>query len=219
MQAIKDFIFDLIHLLPGGRVFTRKYLLSKNFLARSGWKKSVSQGLPVSEDGAPLPWFTYSAMYFLNDRLSPDMRVFEYGSGNSTLWLAERVKEVVSVEHDPDWYRRMTEVFRSSPQINYQHRDLKTGEYALSITELGREFDLVIIDGRDRVDSARHSLACLSPKGVILWDNSDRESYREGYDYLLERGFRRLDFFGTGPISSHGWCTSVFYRSDNCLGI
>jgi hypothetical protein len=219
VQAVKDLIFDLIHLIPGGRVFTRKYLLSKNFLARSGWKKSVSRGLPVSEEGEPLPWFTYSAIHFLAGRLSQDMRVFEYGSGNSTLWLAARVKEVLSVEHDPDWHRRMKQVFQTSSRITYQHHELQSGDYATAIAKSGREFDLVIIDGRDRVSCARNSLSALSPKGVVIWDNSDRDTYKEGYDLLLERGFKRLDFFGTGPISSHGWCTSVFYRPGNCLGI
>ena len=36
----------------------------------------------------------------------PNLRVFEYGCGNSSLWWAQRVEKVVSVEHDEAWYRR-----------------------------------------------------------------------------------------------------------------
>jgi hypothetical protein len=35
--------------------------------------------------------------------VQPHFRVFEYGAGNSSLWWASRVAEVVSVEHDAAW--------------------------------------------------------------------------------------------------------------------
>src|SRR5690606_1268935 len=50
-----------------------------------------------------LPWWNVTATreveQYLASRLS--VRVFEYGAGASTAWLARRATEVVSVEHDP----------------------------------------------------------------------------------------------------------------------
>ena len=46
-----------------------------------------------------LPWFTYPAIEALSNWDLSDKRVFEYGSGFSTLFWASRAKEVVSVEH------------------------------------------------------------------------------------------------------------------------
>lgn len=35
------------------------------------------------------------------------MIVIEYGCDNSTLWWANRVKHVISCEHDRQWYEEM----------------------------------------------------------------------------------------------------------------
>ena len=40
----------------------------------------------------PIPWLPPAAVNYLDQLLSPEMRVLEYGAGGSTLWLAERVK-------------------------------------------------------------------------------------------------------------------------------
>lgn len=58
-------------------------------------------------DGSPTPWITYPARAFLDDVLLPDMKVFEYGAGNSTLYFRGACAEVVSVEHDPVWYEKL----------------------------------------------------------------------------------------------------------------
>src|SRR5688572_27506537 len=51
----------------------------------------------------PLPWLPAAAVSFLDDKLA-GLSVFEWGSGGSTLWFAERARSVVSVEHDPVWF-------------------------------------------------------------------------------------------------------------------
>jgi hypothetical protein len=76
-----------------------------------------------------------------------------------------------------------------------------------------------VIDGRDRVNCTKASLGALKPDGSIVFDNSDRSDYESGYSFLQANEFRRLDFWGMGPINSYGWCTSVFYRTQNCFGI
>src|SRR4026208_2308977 len=54
------------------------------------------------DDG--VPWLTFKAAAWLDSHLHREMRVFEYCSGGSTVFLADRVGKLVSVEHDPDWY-------------------------------------------------------------------------------------------------------------------
>ena len=91
--------------------------------------------------------------------------------------------------------------------------------YGEEIGNYPGQFDVLVIDGRDRVNCARHGLAALRPGGVVIWDNSDRQEYLEGYRLLAAAGFRRLDFWGPGPLATRRWCTSIFYREGNCLGI
>ena len=99
----------------------------------------------------------------------------------------------------------------------------KEDEYVRAVTEQGGQFDVVVIDGWNRLrpECGNASLDYLTERGVVVWDNSNRmsERYREVYDKLAKRGFRRLDFFSHGPIWVREWPTSVFYRNDNCLGI
>lgn len=167
----------------------------------------------------PIPWITYPALDFLVGRLSSEMTVFEYGSGNSTFWWSARVNTLVSCEHDKEWYASFSS--KIPENTTYLLRRAKGGseEYAMEIGKYKNMFDILVIDGRDRVNCARNGLDALRPGGVIVWDNSDRQEYREGYELLYNRGFKCIDFWGMGALATRRWCTSVFYRADNCLSI
>ena len=73
-------------------IITIYYLYRKcGFLREAGWLKSVEKRMPVNRNGEPIPWFTISFNYYLDGRLKKEMSVFEYGSGNSTLYFSSRV--------------------------------------------------------------------------------------------------------------------------------
>ncbi len=207
--------------LDGTELFALRYLWGNgrvSFLREAGWFESFRRKESVDARGQPVPWLTYAALAFLEPRVKPEMAVFEWGCGNSTLWWARRVRRVVACEHDPAWHAK---VARTCPQnVELRHIDLTPdGPYAGAASAHPAAFDVVVIDGRDRVHCAKRCVPALTKDGVILWDNSDRQEYEEGYAFLAEEGFRRLDFGGMGPINVDGWCTSVFYRRDNCFGI
>jgi len=187
-------------------------------LREAGWFRSFRAGMPVDAQGMPLPWYTYSSITFIAGRLQPSMSVFEYGSGNSTLWWSRHVAQVSSCEHDPEWHATMRPKLPANAECVLV--ELAEGDgYASTITHNDRRYDVVVIDGRHRNRCARFAPGALSDGGVIVWDNSDRPEYREGFDLLTSAGFRRIDFWGMGPINAYTWCTSVFYRSGNCFGI
>jgi len=198
------------------RIFTT----APGYLQDSGWLHSMVRGEAVDKNGKPIPWITYPALDFLAPRIRSWMSVFEYGTGNSTFWWSERVARLVSCEHDKEWYAELKTRI-TADNTTYLLRRYKGGstEYAEEITRYPDQFDIVVIDGRDRVNCMRNGLASMRDGGVVVWDNSDREEYRLGYELLGEAGFRRLDFWGPGPLSTRRWCTSIFYRPDNCLGI
>jgi hypothetical protein len=188
------------------------------YLGNQGWFRSVELGLPVDGDGNCLPWFTYCAISFLTGRVRPEMTVFEYGSGHSTLWWSGRVKKVVSYEHDSNWFATLKP--RIPANVDYFHVPLEYGgDYSKAILGFQDYFDIIVIDGRDRVQCAKNSLGALRSNGVIIWDNSDRTSYAEGYQFLADHGFKQIDFQGLGPINDYQWTTSVFYRDLNCLSL
>jgi hypothetical protein len=195
------------------------FVESPGYLLKTGWLRSMLVGEAVDVEGRPLPWITYPALAFLAERVCAEMTVFEYGTGNSTFWWADRVARLVSCEHDKEWYAALRD--RVPSNTTYLLRRAKGGsrEYASEISNYEDEFDIIVIDGRDRVACARNCMQALHSDGVIIWDNSDRSEYQEGYDYLQAGNFKRLDFWGTGALATRLWCTSIFYRSENCLNI
>src|SRR5262245_35910487 len=80
--------------------------MRRGALHDDGWFRSAREGRAVDAEGRPIPWITYPAIELLRARVRPDMSVFEYGCGASTRWWAERVREVVSVEHDRAWFEQ-----------------------------------------------------------------------------------------------------------------
>lgn len=180
-----------------------------NTLETSGWLNSLAQGKPVDRNGAPVPWFTYPAIDFLTQIIKPTWRVFEWGSGYSTLWWARHVRTVTSVEDNQGWYDVM------HPQMPTNASVLWRGEptaYVGAIGEQTGQFDLVVIDGSSRNECARIVTEHMTDSGVIVFDNSDVAIHQEGVEYLKGRGWRRLDFFGLIPSYYYKNCTSIFYR-------
>lgn len=187
-----------------------------SMLAQKGWFKSFRSGDSTGQSGSPIPWFVYSAVDFLDERLPGDAVIFEYGSGSSTLWWGERASVVHSVEHRREWKDKVRQDVPD--HVHLMHR--KPGEgYETSILVSGNSYDVVILDGRNRDKCLGHSLKALSDRGVIIFDDSDWEKYKKTISYIRSLGFRQLPFRGMCPIEFRESETSVFYRDGNLLGI
>ena len=140
----------------------------------------MEERLPVDRDGNSLPWFTFPMISFLKGKIQSDMTVFEYGSRNSTVWLSEQVSILTACEHDLEWYDYVKK--RIPSNVEYIHCELEYGgQYCRTILRYENRFDIIVIDGRDRVNCAKNSLGALKDDGVIIWNNSDREKYQDGY--------------------------------------
>jgi hypothetical protein len=181
-----------------------------NALSATGWLESLCQGRPVGSDGRPVPWLAAPAIEFLDARLPPGASVFEWGSGNSTLWWAERAAAVHAVEHDAGWASDMAR--QLPPHARVVHRPQGPG-YAAEIHAFpGAHFDVVVIDGVSRAECAAAAPEHVKPAGMIVYDNSDREAERDGIARLDAAGWLRIDFFGLTPGNLYRNCTSVFFR-------
>ena len=190
--------------------------LPKGVLSAAGWPRSVRLGVPVDRHGNPIPWYTYSAIEFLDERIQSVDSVFEFGTGQSTLWYSARVNQVYAVEHDKRWYQALKEKIPSNVHATLA---IDRESYVSAANEHGRLFDLVAIDGIHRRECVGPTMTALSDAGVIIWDNSDRLDFAGALPEFTERGFRVLRFRGLGPVQRIGWETAVLYRSNNCLGI
>jgi len=199
-------------------VYHRYAMHRASYLDETGWNRSATLGSCVDGEGNPVPWITYPAIDFIGRRVRPEMSVFEYGCGASTLWWASRVKEVVSCEHDEAWHRAIAARVPDNVRVNFVALE-PGGAYCQKAAERSAAYDVIVIDGRDRVNCALNALPALKADGVIVWDNSDRPDYTEGYEFLRQNGFKKIEFTGMAPLSGATCETSVFYRDDNCFSI
>jgi len=190
----------------------------KGYLATIGWFTAFDTQQAVDAEGQPLPWVTYSFIDFIKTRLNKELSIFEYGSGNSTLFYAKHVKRVVSVEHDEAWFNKIVKEKAPNAEMIFTHLE-KNGEYSQKAKLLGEKFDIIIVDGRDRVNCCKHSVDALSVNGVLVLDDSERDFYNEARTFLIAKGFKELSFSGISPGMFYSKATSIFYKTDNCLGI
>lgn len=190
-------------------------LVTEGYLARSGWVRSVSRdGLDLEQ---PLPWATYPFIEFIGLRLRRELRVFEYGAGSSTLYYAQRVRSVVAVEHDAAFAQVLSPHLPANARLIVE--PAYSDAYVHAIDGAGEPFDLVAVDGRDRVRCAEAAMPRLSGDGVLVLDDAERPEYQPAISRLTDAGFRRLDFWGLAPGVVDGKSTTVFYRPGNVLGI
>ena len=215
IKKIKQVIWNiLIKLKIGGVV----QLFLSSGLREDGWFESFNTKKSIDKEENPIPWCSYSFIKFIEPRLKKDFKIFEYGSGNSTLWYAEKVAYVKCVEHDQGWFNENNQLYPVN--VNSVIRPFKNDEtYANEINADDTKYHIVIIDGVDRNNCVIQCLGKLTDEGIIIYDNTQVPDYKPSIEFLLQSGFKRIDFNGLLPIVSHNNTTTIFYRNNNCLGI
>lgn len=197
---------------------------SKSYLYNSGWIRSFKSKKPVDLDGTPIPWLSLPLVYFLKSKieeLNTIESLFEFGAGNSTFFWRKFIPRVVSVEHDKSWHKFLEgEIGQSKNQHKLIFQPLSTEKfYQKSILEERGKFQIIIIDGRERVSCVDFATQKLAQDGVIIFDDTNRDKYKPGVEKLKLMGFKELQFWGLGSGSIYGKCSSIFYKMENCLGI
>ena len=194
--------------------YLRKSFEAWHILAKAlGWQRSFNEGRPLDSEGNPVPWYTYPAIEFLRTLDMRNCRVFEYGCGNSSIFLAERVKEIFAAENDPTW---AAEVGKANiPNLTIITAAGKDA-YVNAPRTVGGQFDIIIVDGRHRRDCAAAAADLVRDDGLIIFDNADW--YPVACKLLRSRGWFQIDFSGLGPINPYAWTTAVFVRSAPSVG-
>jgi SAM-dependent methyltransferase len=150
-----------------------------------------------------VPWLPYPTRRWLDRTLRPEMRVFEYGAGCSTLYFAERVRHVTSVEHDAAWHETTRELLAArglgnvtlvhappepSSPVEYSCESFGSASpgyerctferYAKVIDRVPDDsLDVVVVDGRARASCACRAWRKIRPGGFLLLDDSTRPQY------------------------------------------
>lgn len=159
------------------------------------------------------PWTSQAAVRMFDRLLTREMKGFEYGSGNSTLFFAQRLGHLTSVEHNPAWYLEIgtrlkklkltnvdyhlitpdpgndkkAETFYSDYQLtesDFTVRNEYRQYYSFVLRYPEEHFDFIMIDGRARVECSLNAIPKLKRGGIFVLDNSDRERYAPVFKVL-----------------------------------
>ncbi len=202
----------------GYNLLTKK----EHFLHETGYTKSFLQKKPINKNGEFLPWMNYAIINFLQERLHKNISIFEFGSGFSSVFYAQKAKQVFSVEYNKEWKQKVEELFVENQLNNSTVFYCEVNEnYTKAIEKFlpKNKFELIIVDGRQRVNCAKESFTYLAENGVLLLDDSSREKYKEIFTFYQNKGFKQITFCGIKPTGFKNDCSTVFYRENNCLGI
>lgn len=221
-------ISKLLQLILPKQCFNKVYLYRHvyklitregSYLVETGYVNSVLRLEPVNKLNQPIPWMNYSFLDFLEPRLNNSMTVFEYGAGYSTYYLADKVKGVTSIEYDKEWLDKVKNELKNKNNCEVLYYQLGDGYHTAIEDQKGKVFDLIIVDGRERVKCAKNALPFLSEKGVLLLDDSWRETYKEVFIFYAKKGYKEISFSGIKPGGLLTEQTTVFYKEGNVLGI
>jgi predicted O-methyltransferase YrrM len=167
-----------------------------------------------------LPWISYAAIDFLDAFVRPEMSVFEYGSGGSTLFFARRCASVISIEDNPIWLdkvrRRLEDAKIDNVVLEHRPFDFKsasgfeTSNYLNTIPD--QKFDIILVDGTEENVQVRpscftHAENFVRRGGIIILDDSWR--------YLKLRRQNRATqykvFQSVGPCRPGVTSTDIFF--------
>jgi predicted O-methyltransferase YrrM len=212
------------------------------WLAHVRWLKAWSRSLRKSASSVAdeSPWMTFGAIARLERHLRASResaRVFEWGSGGSTIFFARRAAEVVAVENDGPWAekvraalaeRKLTHAtvvfYAGEPEpggdpadpehfasASAHHKGETFRAYARHIENFpDGHFDVVVVDGRARPACLRLAIPKVKSGGLLVLDNSEREWY--GRARALVSSWQKKEYAGPGPYCAHFWRTTIWQR-------
>jgi len=123
------------------------------------------------------PWFTRYAVRLLEHRLQPEHAGLEWGSGRSTLWLAQRTARLISIEHDPGWYDKARRGLATlpNPSATVLLRTVEPPAYLEPCNALDDGLlDYVVVDGARRGECALAAIPKLRSGGTLVIDDIHR---------------------------------------------
>lgn len=205
------------------------------------WRRSQSVPFEHGPLQDEIPWITFEAFKFLKRLMHPSMRVFEYGSGGSTVFWSKCTQQVFSVENDIEWFNLMRSLISNRGIDNVKlslvepderisqnlscpedptlyesasplHKNHSFESYVSTIDQFqDQSFDIVFIDGRARASCIVHSCPKIKHGGWLILDNSERNYYTMNTSILL-KDWPKYRFFGPIPYLKYFSETTFWCR-------
>ena len=171
-----------------------------------GFLESSRSDVPVNNKNQIMPMYTYPCYEWLDSIDWTGSKVFEFGTGYSTVWWQNKKVDYYGVEDDGEWYQRIIKLINGKQlKVKYEI-DLK--KYMKTIYDYDFKFDVIVIDGQVRFDCIKPALEKIKDNGMIIFDNSDwHKSCKEELD---KADLIPIHFHGFKPIHVDSETTSCY---------
>jgi hypothetical protein len=157
------------------------------------------------------PWWNPRAIRYLRQNMPRGGKVFEWGSGSSTIWFSRLGLRVTAVEHDADWAAKVSQCCpdadirlihaATSGLVTERPGDRNASyfdNYVAAIESADRDsLDVVVVDGECRVECARRAASRVKPGGIVVIDDTNFAhltgitEHFEGWPAVRLSGFKR----------------------------
>ena len=132
------------------------------------------------------PFFTYIEFLIKYLRLIKPKKILEWGPGQSTKVMLQECPDaqIICCENEKGWFEKyQTEVGDKVRLIyidapNKNRKDIRWNAYTNPAVR--GKFDLIFVDGRERVRCLHTAFKRLKPNGVVLLHDANRKRYEEG---------------------------------------
>jgi hypothetical protein len=189
-----------------------------------------------------IPCISFAAIAFLKKIVNENMSVYEWGSGGSTLFWSNHTKEVISIEHEKNWFNILDDIIKNQKKTNITYKfiaskaddnseEINTPDFMPSVSENyifmdlknyvqdidqypDESFDIVLINGRSRSSCVLHGMRKVKKGGYLILGNSERKHYQGVLQLLEKNEWEKYDFFSPTPYTAIFSCTSFYKKID-----
>lgn len=231
ITSLKRILFFKIETLKALIFYPKYFSFNETLKYFNTWWKSLAPSSNSLVDASP--WISFTVIKFLDEYLKPGMKVFEYGSGGSTLFFAKRVEKVVSIEHHKLWFEKVSsylkemnlknidyKLFEPETDLEFHKKNIadpdhyisddkdSTGKnyekYVKSIDQFpDAYFDVVSVDGRARPSCCMHALSKIKVGGYLVYDNVETTYYEDSIALLKPNEWSVVRYYGLFPYITH----------------
>jgi len=175
--------------------------LTNKLRTEYGFLESSKKNIPVNDKNEIMPMYTYPCYEWLNSIDWNDSKVFEYGTGYSTIWWQNKNVDYHAVEDNKQWH----DMIEDKTNIEYKPGHHK---YIESIYKYDFKFDVIVIDGVVRFDCIKPALEKIKDDGIIIFDNTDW--HKNSKEELDRSDLIPIHFHGFKPLHVDSETTSCY---------
>lgn len=142
--------------------------------------------LPKTFSITPTPWLAPEVISMLKSYIKnhEQVTILEFGAGCSTAFFATFPVHITSFEHHHMWYAKVRDYITESNITNVTLHWMKNPYYHACEQFDDTSFNIVYVDGLDRIKCIEYTMRLVKPGGILILDDAQHEKYNKAYALL-----------------------------------